>query len=224
MGPVALTTTSAIHTVQDALNTSTFEGGPTTPLGQCVSFPGNSSDTTISYIRPLGHANVGDVIFGPHADPSTVNAEINAAVPTLEAVVLPGDAGGQVWLYVKAAAALERGEAVSIDVSAMHNGTAFLTEAYTVELTLAGQGNARLVVGVAQWNIPANDFGWVLVCGVGVVRSSAAIGTAGDVLDVLTAAGGADTATAVTDSGFARALDTAAGANEWTPALINCLG
>jgi hypothetical protein len=215
-----------VHEVADALNTTDFSGGPTTPLGQCVALAGSSSDTTICYIRPLGHANVGDVVFGPHADQNTVSAELNAVTPTLEKVTLPADAGGQVWMYVKAAVALERGEAVSLDISAVHDGTDFLAEAWTVELcpVSAVGGGGTAVVGVAQWNIPAADYGWVLVSGVGVVRSAAAISTAGDKLNVLTAAGSADTVALAGDAGFARALDTAAGANEWTPAAICCLG
>lgn len=215
MGPVAMTLTSGLHEVADALNTTDFSGGPRSLIGQCVPLAASEADTTICYLATGTHPTLsaGDVAYGPHADPKTVNAAIAAG--TIEALTLPANSGGQVWMYCRASGALGRGEALQVDVSD------FATLGTTLEVAAAGSGS-NVVKAVAQWNIPDDDYGWVLVSGVGYVLSNGAF-SIGDALTVIGSAGEHDTV-AGTEVSHAVALAAATGGSEMVLADICCPG
>lgn len=216
MGPVAITLTTDLYEVRSALNSTDFSGGPAAPIGQCIAIPPNASDITLAYVRPIGHAAEGDSVFSGGTPYSSVVAELTAAVPTLERVYLPANSGGQVWMYIRASGNILRGNPVSIDVSD------FATLGITMEVAATGAGSPGVVKGVAQWNIDDDQYGWVLVSGVGKVRSNAAF-SIGDRLTVVGTAGEVDTVNAATDMSFAVALEAAGAGDLHKWADINCI-
>lgn len=219
MGPVAITLTTDISEVAVALSATTFEGGPKAPIGQCVAIPPNSSDITLAYVRPVGHASAGDRVYSGAVARSTVAAELAAAVPTLERVYLPANSGGQIWMYIRASGSILRGNTVSVDV------LDFPTLGVTMKVTPAAVGASNVVKGVAQWNIDDDEFGWVLVTGVGKLKSTDNSWTVGDRLAVDTGgnAGEVDLVADLSDPTFAVALEDTAAAQSLFWADIGCI-
>jgi len=72
---------------------------------------------------------------------------------------VPEGTGDQTWVYVQnGGVALDRGDLVSLSAAGLYTG---------VVESAAGQPVKQLA-GVAQHNIPALNFGWILVKGQGV--------------------------------------------------------
>ena len=128
-----------------------------------------------------------------------------------------GGTGPSTWVYVKAASTLRRGQAVV---------PAALSTPRVVEAAAAPLGSER-VVGVAQHNIAAGSWGWVLRSGAGVIACNGSV-TAGDGL-ILSLTGTAAPAT-VGDATLGYALEDegttyedVAGA-EVAKAILDCKG
>lgn len=139
---------------------------------------------------------------------------------TDEAVNLWTDSGEQEWVYVKASTAVRRGQVVSPLATAPY-------QPYLVIPATASIGAERCV-GVAQHNIPAGSYGWVLRRGKGVVGGGGSV-SAGSGLVIHTTAGMVVNAT-VDDATIGYALEddgtTYAAVNSVVQAMamIDCRG
>ena len=112
------------------------------------------------------------------------------------------DAGEEVWVYVKASAALAAGDVCSYAAAATTK---------TVRLVPANT-NACTIVGVAQHVIAINAFGFIQKRGLATVTADAGGVTANEGLMVGDAPGTADVAGAVTTASFGVATATASSA------------
>ena len=165
-----LSSATALHEVRAAATKSGLgvsKGGPNEVLGAtCIANAESGSDRILYYVDAAGNAIAES---GPLYRP--VAGDV--------AVTVPASTGDQTWVYVKVGAGgLARGAAAELTITATHDG---------VLATLAATAASKLA-GVAQHNIAADNFGWILVKGVGVAITNLAV-VAGDEL-TLGGAGG----------------------------------
>ena len=176
-----LSSATALHEVRaqsTLLTTGVTKGGPQAELGAKVTANAQSgSDRTLYHVYGFNVvvvANRGKAIpeSGPMYQPTGGLAGIADV-----AVTVPEATGDQTWVYVKVSAV----DVVRGTVLALNAGT------YSGVAAIAGGAAMRdhMVAGVAQHNIPASNYAWILVEGVGVANVAGAINLE------LTAAGGA---------------------------------
>tara|TARA_Y100000401_G_scaffold96482_1_gene83545 strand:+ start:708 stop:1328 length:621 start_codon:yes stop_codon:yes gene_type:complete len=179
-----LSSATALHEVRAAsaaTATGVSKGGPTETVGSTVIANAQAgSDRILYYVKGPADPVVADrgnaiASSGPLYQPESTDV----------AVTVPEGSGDQTWVYVQnGAVALDRGDLVSLSAAGLYTG---------VIGSVAGQPVKELA-GVAQHNIPALHFGWILVKGIGVALCSTV--ALGDALSV--------------SGGTAKALDTAA--------------
>jgi hypothetical protein len=188
----------------DIYTTETSAAGSVTPLGTEVMIAGSTNDQTLFWVTSAG-AIAGGPQYGPYAASTDVE------------VVLPGDMGEQVWVKVfnDDGATIERG-AICVATAA--------TDPFKVSATTGVVAPFR-VVGAAQYDIPDQEYGWLLKKGVGELLSDGSV-TAGSALITDANAGqvtdaGADDST---ESHLGWALEAQAGAGSLFTARIDCRG
>lgn len=209
--------THNLYEVDGAVSATDFASGPKLPLGTLAGFGPSDADVELYYVEGNGGGpgapEDGNVVGegDPQYEPAATD----------EAVVSFGGTGPSTWVYVKAASALRRGQAVV---------PAAVSTPRVVEAAGAAVGSER-VVGVAQHNIAAGSWGWVLRSGAGVVACDGIVGsiTAGDGL-ILAGSAGTVTPATVGDATFGYALedsgatyDSVAGA-PIAKAILDCKG
>lgn len=182
-----LSSATALHEVRAASTTSEVgvsKGGPNEVLGAtCIANAESGSDRILYYVDGAGNAIAES---GPLYRP--VAGDV--------AVTVPASTGDQTWVYVKVGASgLVRGAVAELTATATHDGV----------LATAAATAASKLAGVAQHNIAADNFGWILVKGVGVAGCDASV-AAGEELDCGGAAGELSDATAGGLKGVALAL------------------
>lgn len=205
--------THNLYEVDGAVSATDFASGPKLPLGTLAGFGPSDADVELYYVEGNGGGpgapEDGNVVGegDPQYEPAATD----------EAVVSFGGTGPSTWVYVKADSALRRGQAVV---------PAAVSAPRVVEAAATALGSER-VVGVAQHNIAAGSWGWVLRSGAGVIACNGSV-TAGDGL-ILSLAGTAEPAT-VGDATIGYALedndatyDTVAGA-QIAKAILDCKG
>ena len=157
--------THNLYEVDGAVSATDFASGPKLPLGTLAGFGPSDADVELYYVEGngggAGAPEDGNVVG--EGDPQYEPAASD------EAVVSFGGTGPSTWVYVKAASTLRRGQAVV---------PAALSTPRVVEAAGAAVGSER-VVGVAQHNIAAGSWGWVLRSGAGVIACNGSV-TAGD--------------------------------------------
>lgn len=206
--------THNLYEVDGAVSATDFASGPKLPLGTLAGFGPSDADVELYYVE----GNAG----GPGApeDGNVVGEGDPQYEPAAsdEAVVSFGGTGPSTWVYVKAASALRRGQAVI--------PTAVSTPR-VVEAAGAAVGSER-VVGVAQHNIAAGSWGWILRSGAGVVACDGTV-VAGSGL-LLAGSAGTVTPATVGDATIGYALeddgatyDSVAGA-PIAKAILDCKG
>jgi hypothetical protein len=144
--------THNLYEVDGAVSATDFASGPKLPLGTLAGFGPSDADVELYYVKAGAAAATDGNVVG-EGDPQYEPAASD------EAVVSFGGTGPSTWVYVKAASALRRGQAVI--------PTAVATPR-EVEAAGVAVGSER-VVGVAQHNIAAGSWGWILRSGAGVV-------------------------------------------------------
>lgn len=209
MGPIMTTIDAALHDVKAPAATPEQGPGKQHALGSRVDFSQSSSIETIAYIAtatpPAGYAE-GDVVAGPgYHDLTNLNKMLAAG--QVEKYEVPADSGGQTWLYVEVGETIARGEQVMLD--ATQGGKFIVTKS----------DEAGKTCGFAQWNIPDENFAWVLCAGVGKALVAAGGATQGERI-AADAGGSTDVATGA-DVGAGRWLETAA-ATALAAACIAC--
>jgi len=171
-----LSSATALHEVRAASVSGALgvsQGGPQSAPGDTVTANAQAGSDRILYY--VDSAGVPIAASGPLYRPEATDV----------AVTVPEASGDQTWVYVQnGAVALDRGDLVSLSAAGLYTG---------VIGSVAGQPVKELA-GVAQHNIPALNFGWILVKGIGVALCSTV--ALGDALSV--------------SGGTAKALDTAA--------------
>lgn len=149
-----LSSATALHEVRPASVLSTAATGSTISRGGPQASPGDTvtanaqsgSDRTLYHVDAAGDAIAAS---GPLYQPAATDV----------AVTVPEGTGDQTWVYVQnGGVALDRGDLVSLSAAGLYTG---------VIESVAGQPVKKLA-GVAQHNIPALNFGWILVKGQGV--------------------------------------------------------
>ena len=203
--------THNLYEVDGAVSATDFASGPKLPLGTLAGFGPSDADVELYYVKAgAAAATDGDVVG--EGDPQYEPAASD------EAVVSFGGTGPSTWVYVKAASALRRGQAVI--------PTAVATPR-EVEAAGVAVGSER-VVGVAQHNIAAGSWGWILRSGAGVVACDGTV-VAGSGL-LLAGSAGTVTPATVGDATIGYALedndatyDTVAGA-QIAKAILDCKG
>ncbi len=183
-----LSSATALHEVrpQSVLSTAATgstvsRGGPQAELGAKVTANAQSGSTRVLYYVSAAGDAIQD--SGPLYQPAATDV----------AVTVPEGSGDQTWVYVQAGAgAIDRGDAVALINVAPAVVSGLLVPQHTsyegVITTPAAPLSANLVAGVAQHNIPALNFGWLLTQGVGVALCTAALGA--DLIVDATGAGG----------------------------------
>lgn len=187
-----LSSATALHEVRAASTKSEVgvsKGGPTETLGSTVIANAEAgSDRILYYVNSSGDAIAAS---GP----------LYQTKPGDVAVTVPEDTGDQTWVYVKVGVGgLSRGDVAVLTANAKHSGVT----------AAAAATAASKLAGVAQHNIAAQSFGWILVKGVGVAKCDASV-AAGEELDCGGAAGELSDASAGGLKGVGLALAAGAG-------------
>jgi len=167
-----LSSATALHEVRAASASGALgvsQGGPQAELGAKVTANAQDGSTRVLYYVDAA----GDAITasGPLYQPEATDV----------AVTVPEGSGDQTWAYVQVGAvAITRGETVALVNVAPAIVSGFPVPRHTsYGGVLTGTAvAANMIAGVAQHNIPALHFGWILVKGVGIAK-----------LDVTVAAG-----------------------------------
>lgn len=206
------TLTQELWEVTGAISASDFTSGPTHALGTIKRMPAVRSNSVLYYV------DAGDAAA---TDGAPVGTGVDNYSPGTdeEAVTHFADTGDMEWIYVETGAtAVRRGEPL---VKAAADAS------YANLVACAATDNASEVVGVAQHNIAANSYGWILRKGVGVVAGDGSV-VAGEGL--ICAAGAADSEAADTNSIFGRAAEAdgttyaAVNSKVLAKASLNCQG
>jgi hypothetical protein len=155
---------------------------------------------------------------------SLTSVETTRQAPLGQTVLKPAGtdgAGEQVWIYVKALAALAAGNVVCRDLSGL---AADVGKTYEVQLITAGLPSS-LVAGVAQHAIALNSYGWVLRSGQGEVLSDSAtdVVTGVGIIPGAAANGTAQTAAGPTNNSFGVALEDL-GVGTLATCVVSCIG
>lgn len=151
------TFTTELWRTRAAGSESNLDSGPVAPLGTKVEV---FADTP----HPLYYVKAG---AGAATDGDVVGDGIRFYDPAATDEAVEAGPGRQVWVYVKAKAAIRRGEVLIDDAVA----TPYEVKPYDI----ASDGAVARVRGVAQHNIPDEYTGWVLVEGVGVVATGGSV-------------------------------------------------
>ena len=206
--------THNLYEVDSAITAGDLTSGPKLPLGTLARLGAVDSDVELYYVKANGGgapaATDGDVVGNgdPLYDPAATD----------ESVQHFAGAGDSVWIYVKTGATgLTRGQLAE----------AVLPSSREVVPSSASVGSAR-IVGVAQHNIPANSYGWILRSGTGVIGGPAP-GAAGIIVKPSATVGGASVASATeVNVGYLVRAFSADYANvdilRLAKAAINCVG
>jgi len=173
-----LSSATALHEVRLASTKSGLgvsKGGPSETLGSTVIANAESgSDRILYYVNSTGDAIAAS---GPLYQPKSGDVAVKVLAGT----------GDQTWVYVQAANA-NIGIGAVVVLAADGTYGPYDVAAATGGVTAAAAATAASkLAGVAQHNIPAQSFGWILVKGVGIAATNAAV-VAGD---ELTLGGGA---------------------------------
>lgn len=190
-----LSSATALHEVRAASASGALgvsKGGPNESLGSTVIANAEAGSARILYyVDAAGDAIVAS---GPLYRPAATDV----------AVTVPEASGDQTWVYVQAGAGgLSRG-----DVAGLINVGPGTSTSYQGVLAAAGALAASAVAGVAQHNIPADHFGWLLVKGVGVASCD---GTAAAGTELVVGAAGDLAASGATTKGLGVSLSAGAG-------------
>ena len=166
-----LSSATALHEVRAAsaaTATGVSKGGPTETVGSTVIANAQAgSDRILYYVK-----GPADPVVADRGNAIASSGPLYQAEPTDVAVTVPEGTGDQTWVYVKAGAAIARG-----DICLLATGGDY--EGVTVA---AGAESASLVAGVAQHNIPDGSFGWLLVKGAGIASCGASVLVNGEVI------------------------------------------
>ena len=161
-----LSSATALHEVRAAsaaTATGVSKGGPTETVGSTVIANAQAgSDRILYYVNSSGDAIASS---GPLYQPESTDV----------AVTVPEGSGDQTWVYVQAGnASIARGDVVSLAADCTYGP--FDPVAVTGGVASGGASDlaATKVAGVAQHNIPAQSFAWILVKGVGIAKVVAA--------------------------------------------------
>lgn len=202
-----LSSATALHEVRPASVLSTAVTGSTISRGGPQASPGD----TVTANAQSGSARILYYVKGP-TDPVVVergdaiasSGPLYQPTATDVAVTVPEASGDQTWVYVKAGAvAIARG-----DVVGLINAGPGVSTSYQGVLAAAGALGASSVAGVAQHNIPADHFGWILVKGVGVASCD---GTAAAGTELVVGAAGDLAASGATTKGLGVSLSAGPG-------------
>lgn len=133
---------SALHDVR------TLAEGPLTAVGTEVVIGATATDRTLFWVTSAG-AIAGGPQYGPHA--AATDVEVKQLANT----------GEMVWQYVfnDSAATIQRGAVVAMKAATLTKNV----KAAPVDT------QASRVVGVAQYDIADDEYGWILKKGVGEV-------------------------------------------------------
>ena len=203
--------THNLYEVDSAITAGDLTSGPKLPLGTLARLGAVDSDVELYYVKAgAAAATDGDVVGNgdPLYDPAASD----------ESVQHFAGAGDSVWIYVKTGGTgLRRGQLAE----------AVLPSSREVVPSSASVGSAR-IVGVAQHNIPANSYGWILRSGTGVIGGPAP-GAAGIIVKPSATVGGASVASATeVNVGYLVRAFSADYANvdilRLAKAAINCVG
>lgn len=160
-----LSSATALHEVRTASTvlpdgTGVTKGGPNESLGSTVIANAESGSDRVLYYVDSG----GDAI--PTSGP------LYQAEPTDVPVLVPLNTGDQTWVYVKAGAAISRGDICLLAAAGTYDGVT----------VAAAASSASLVAGVAQHNIPNGSFGWLLVKGAGIASCGGSVLVNGELI------------------------------------------
>lgn len=164
--------------------------GPQHALGSMVTIGASQVEQTIAWV-----SSAGVITGGPMYGPSAAATDV--------AVVLPANAGHQVWVYVHndTGSTIERGSAIMRKAA---------TATFTVKVA-ATSTPAHEVVAVAQWDIPAGTYSWALREGLGeVVADTGGISADTGLIPGNAVAGAADDVAAADDVVFAVSTEAVA--------------
>ena len=193
-----LSSATAVQEVRAASAVSELgvsKGGPQAELGARVTMNAQSgSDRVLYYVKgPL------DPVVAERGDAIEASGPLYQPEATDVAVLVPEGTGDQTWVYVKAGAAISRGDICLLSPGGSHDGVT----------VAAGPASASLVAGVAQHNIPNDSFGWLLVKGAGVASCGASVLVNGELI----VGGGGDMANLASGKGIGLGLVAAGGIN-----------
>lgn len=161
-----LSSATALHEVRAASTKSGLgvtKGGPSETLGSTVIANAEAgSDRILYYVNSTGDAIAAS---GPLYQPETGDVAVKVLAGT----------GDQTWVYVQAAnASISRGDVVSLAADCTYGPYDVAAATGGVASGGASDLAATKVAGVAQHNIPAQSFAWILVKGVGIAKVVAA--------------------------------------------------
>lgn len=163
--------------------------GPLHALGSMVTIGASQVEQTIAWV-----SSAGVITGGPMYGPSAAATDV--------AVVLPANAGPQVWVYVynDSGSTIERGIAC-IPKAAVATRN--------VKIAATSSGNDA-VVGVTQWDLATGTYGWILREGPGEITADAAGTTDGVPVKLSNATAGncEFVSTPLSESSFGLATET----------------
>ncbi len=172
-----LSSATALHEVRVASTAGALgvtQGGPQAELGAVVTANAQATeDRTLYYVK-----GPTDPVIAERGDAIQASGPLYQPEATDVPVLVPLNTGDQTWVYVKAGAAISRGDICLLTAVGTYDGVT----------VAAGASSASKVAGVAQHNIPNGSFGWLLVKGAGIAACDGAV-AAGNELIVGGAAG-----------------------------------